>query len=91
MFPQLRVERLLLHVVSGVLQTWTNCFGFAKMKIFERSQFLDCAFLEFQETVMCQKLLTRSPSPKLGLTRGLHLTHFVVYLVLAIKEIITVY
>jgi len=85
------VERLVLPAVPDMLETWTNSFGFAKMTNFERSQFLDCAFLEFQETVMCQKLLTRSPSPKLGLTRGLHLTHFVVYLVLAIKEIITVY
>ncbi|KAH1262960.1 Increased DNA methylation 1 [Glycine max] len=73
---QIGVERLVLPAVPDMLETWTNSFGFAKMTNFERSQFLDCAFLEFQETVMCQKLLTRSPSPKLGLTRGLHLTHF---------------
>ncbi|KAL5125132.1 Increased DNA methylation 1 [Glycine soja] len=66
---QIGVERLVLPAVPDMLETWTNSFGFAKMTNFERSQFLDCAFLEFQETVMCQKLLTRSPSPKLGLTR----------------------
>ena len=76
--------------VSGVLETWTNSFGFAKMTNFERSQFLDYAFLDFQETIMCQKLLKRSSSPESVLTRGFDLTHFVDSLVLAIKEI-TVY
>ncbi|KAL2584991.1 hypothetical protein AAZV13_14G160600 [Glycine max] len=87
---QLGVERLVLPAVSGVLETWTNSFGFAKMTNFERSQFLDYAFLDFQETIMCQKLLKRSSSPESVLTRGFDLTHFVDSLVLAIKEI-TVY
>ncbi|KAG5122621.1 hypothetical protein JHK84_040961 [Glycine max] len=84
---QLGVERLVLPAVSGVLETWTNSFGFAKMTNFERSQFLDYAFLDFQETIMCQKLLKRSSSPESVLTRGFDLTHFVDSLVLAIKEI----
>ncbi|KAG4390056.1 hypothetical protein GLYMA_06G213101v4 [Glycine max] len=33
---QLGVERLVLLAVSGVLETWTNSFGFAKMTNFER-------------------------------------------------------
>jgi len=70
---QLGVERLVLPAVPAVLETWTKSFGFAQMSNFDRSQFLDCAFLDFQETVMCQKLLTRIPSPQSGVTRGLHL------------------
>ncbi|KAK7372105.1 hypothetical protein VNO80_05474 [Phaseolus coccineus] len=66
---QLGVERLVLPAVPAVLETWTKSFGFAQMTNFDRSQFLDCAFLDFQETVMCQKLLTRIPSPQSGLTR----------------------
>ena len=43
----IRVKRKgkVVHVgildVYGVLETWTNSFGFAKMTNFERSQFLD--------------------------------------------------
>ncbi|KAL2317482.1 hypothetical protein Fmac_031358 [Flemingia macrophylla] len=69
---QLGVERLVLPAVTDVLETWTNSFGFAEMTNFERSQFLDYAFLDFQETVMCQKFLTRIPSPESGLTRDTH-------------------
>ncbi|XP_027368443.1 uncharacterized protein LOC113874420 [Abrus precatorius] len=57
----LGVERLVLPAVPGVLETWTNSFGFEKMTIFERSQYVDYSFLDFQGTVMCQKLLTRIP------------------------------
>lgn len=74
---ELGVERLVLPAVPGVLDTWTNSFGFEKMTNCVRSQFLDYAFLDFQETIMCQKILTRSPSPESGLTRGLQLTLFV--------------
>ncbi|KAK7385538.1 hypothetical protein VNO78_31261 [Psophocarpus tetragonolobus] len=69
---KLGVERLVLPAVPDVLETWTKSFGFAKMTSFERSQFLDCAFLDFQETALCQKLLTRIPSPDSGLTREAH-------------------
>ncbi|KAK7387243.1 hypothetical protein VNO78_27883 [Psophocarpus tetragonolobus] len=56
---QLGVERLVLPAVPSVLETWTGSFGFAKMTDFERSQFLDYTFLDFQDTIMCQKLLIR--------------------------------
>nr|KYP47148.1 Chromodomain-helicase-DNA-binding protein 4 [Cajanus cajan] len=59
---QLGVERLVLPAVPSVLETWTGSFGFAKMTDFERSQFLDYTFLDFQGTIMCQKLLTNIPS-----------------------------
>ncbi|XP_014503178.2 uncharacterized protein LOC106763506 [Vigna radiata var. radiata] len=65
----LGVERLVLPAVPAVLETWTKSFGFAQMSNFDRSQFLDCAFLDFQETIMCQKFLTRIPSPQSGVTR----------------------
>ncbi|KAL9320053.1 hypothetical protein ACSQ67_011892 [Phaseolus vulgaris] len=54
---KLDVERLVLPAVPSVLETWTNSFGFAKMTIHERSQFLGYTFLDFEGTVMCQKLL----------------------------------
>ncbi|CAJ1970650.1 unnamed protein product [Sphenostylis stenocarpa] len=66
---QLGVERLVLPAVPVVLETWTKSFGFAQMTNFDRSQFSDCAFLDFQETVMCQKLLRKIPSPQSSLTR----------------------
>jgi len=85
---ELGVERLVLPAVPAVLETWTKCFGFEQMTNFDRSQFLDCAFLDFQKTVMCQKLLTGIPSPHSVLTRGLHLNRFLLALVvLSIKEI----
>ncbi|KAK7300928.1 hypothetical protein RJT34_11781 [Clitoria ternatea] len=69
---QLGVERLVLPAVPGVLETWTNSFGFSEMTNFERSQFLDYAFLEFQGTVMCQKLLTKIPSSDSVVTKETH-------------------
>ncbi|XP_028784602.1 uncharacterized protein LOC114740599 [Neltuma alba] len=57
---QLGVERIVLPAVPSVLETWTTSFGFAKMTNAERSQFLDCTFLDFQDTVMCQKLLIKN-------------------------------
>ncbi|MED6149828.1 hypothetical protein PIB30_066307 [Stylosanthes scabra] len=60
---QLGVERLVLPAVPSVVETWTGSFGFVKMTEFERSQFLDNTFLDFQGTVMCQKLLMKIPSP----------------------------
>ncbi|KAF7816117.1 Increased DNA methylation 1 [Senna tora] len=57
---ELGVERLVLPAVPSVLETWTTSFGFAKMTSSERSQFMDYTFLDFQDTVMCQKLLTKT-------------------------------
>ncbi|XP_017434654.2 uncharacterized protein LOC108341489 isoform X1 [Vigna angularis] len=54
---KLDVERLVLPAVPSVLETWTGSFGFAKMTDYERSQFLDYTFLDFEGTIMCQKLL----------------------------------
>ncbi|KAK6935712.1 hypothetical protein RJ641_032742 [Dillenia turbinata] len=36
----------------------------------ERFKFLDCTFLDFQDTVMCQKLLMKAPSANLSPSRG---------------------
>ncbi|GAU25957.1 hypothetical protein TSUD_373580 [Trifolium subterraneum] len=66
---QLGVERLVLPAVPGVLETWTSSFGFKQMTNFERSQFLDYSFLDFQGTVMCQKLLSTHPLPESNVTR----------------------
>ncbi|KAL1370126.1 hypothetical protein AAHE18_01G037300 [Arachis hypogaea] len=60
---QLGVERLVLPAVPSVVDTWTGSFGFVKMTKFERLQFLDNTFLDFQDTIMCQKLL-KIPSPE---------------------------
>lgn len=68
---ELGVERLVLPAVPAVLDTWTNAFGFVQMTSDERSQFLDYAFLDFQGTVICQKLLAPIPSPNSVVTRGL--------------------
>ncbi|CAK7330553.1 unnamed protein product [Dovyalis caffra] len=59
---ELGVQRLVLPAVPGVLSTWTGSFGFSKMKDSERLQFLDYTFLDFQDTVMCQKPLMKLPS-----------------------------
>ncbi|XP_027337474.1 uncharacterized protein LOC113851199 [Abrus precatorius] len=60
---QLGVERLVLPAIPSVLETCTRSFGFAKMTSFERSRFLDYTFLDFQGTIMCQKLLMKIQSP----------------------------
>ncbi|MED6198081.1 hypothetical protein PIB30_062687 [Stylosanthes scabra] len=70
MLSQLGVERLVLPAVPSVLDTWTNSFGFDPMTEFQRSQFLDYTFLDFQGTTMCQKLLRKeSQSPDSVITR----------------------
>lgn len=68
---QLGVERLVLPAVPSVVDTWTGSFGFSKMTNFDRSQFLDYTFLDFPGTIMCQKLLTKIPSPDSVLPIGL--------------------
>ncbi|KAL9371292.1 hypothetical protein Peur_036432 [Populus x canadensis] len=59
---ELGVQRLILPAVPGVLNTWTGSFGFSKMTDSERLQFVDYTFLDFQDTVICQKLLMKLPS-----------------------------
>ncbi|XP_058068718.1 uncharacterized protein LOC131218051 [Magnolia sinica] len=58
MLSYMGVERLFLPAIPQTLETWTTAFGFTKMTGSERLEFLHHVFLEFQETVMCQKLLT---------------------------------
>ncbi|XP_057430302.1 uncharacterized protein LOC130723321 isoform X2 [Lotus japonicus] len=72
---QLGVERLVLPAVPGVLGTWTGSFGFVEMTNFERSQFLDYTFLDFQDTIMCQKQLMKIPSPISVLTTEFQQKH----------------
>ncbi|KAA8543719.1 hypothetical protein F0562_022104 [Nyssa sinensis] len=68
---ELGVERLVLPAVPSVLNTWTTSFGFSKMTASERLNFLDYTFLDFQGTIMCQKLLTKIPSAESNILRGL--------------------
>ncbi|KAI3984479.1 hypothetical protein MKX01_000142 [Papaver californicum] len=60
---ELEVERLILPAVPQVLQTWTTSFGFSNMPDSERLEFLQYTFLDFQDTIMCQKIL-RMLSPE---------------------------
>lgn len=60
MLMELGVERLVLPAVPSVLNTWTTSFGFSKMTPSERLKFLDYTFLDFQGTIMCQKLLNKN-------------------------------
>jgi N-acetylglutamate synthase-like GNAT family acetyltransferase len=61
----LGVERLTLPAAPTVLKTWTTSFGFSKMTDSERLQFLDYAFLDFQDTIMCQRLLRKNPEAEI--------------------------
>ncbi|KAH0668229.1 hypothetical protein KY285_029435 [Solanum tuberosum] len=58
----LGVERLVLPAVPGVLNTWTTKFGFSVVKQSERANFFDYTFLDFQGTIMCQKILEKTPA-----------------------------
>ncbi|KAL5748109.1 hypothetical protein ACOSQ2_025406 [Xanthoceras sorbifolium] len=67
---ELGVQRLMLPAIPSVLNTWTTSFGFSRMTHPERLNFLDLTFLDFQGTIMCQKLLSNSPSAVLKQPRG---------------------
>ncbi|KAH7523730.1 hypothetical protein FEM48_Zijuj06G0042800 [Ziziphus jujuba var. spinosa] len=58
----LGVEKLTLPAIATTLETWINRFGFSKMTLAERSQLLKYTFLDFPDTVMCQKFLKKSTS-----------------------------
>ncbi|WMV19638.1 hypothetical protein MTR67_013023 [Solanum verrucosum] len=58
---ELGVERLVLPAAPTVLNTWTTSFGFTMVKESQRLNFLNYTFLDFQGTVMCQKLLQDIP------------------------------
>ena len=51
------VQKLILSAVPAAIDTWTSNFGFSHMTDDERSELLQFTFLDFQETIMCQKLL----------------------------------
>ncbi|XP_050213716.1 increased DNA methylation 1-like isoform X2 [Mercurialis annua] len=54
---ELGVQRMILPAVRSVLNTWTGSFGFSKLTEAERLQLVKYPFLDFQDTVMCHKLL----------------------------------
>ncbi|XP_004295769.1 PREDICTED: uncharacterized protein LOC101307102 [Fragaria vesca subsp. vesca] len=70
MLMDLGVERLVLPAVPSVLNTWTTAFGFSRMTKPERLQFLDHTFLDFQDTLMCQKLLMKISAAEPSLLIG---------------------
>ncbi|KAK8704432.1 hypothetical protein V6N13_048054 [Hibiscus sabdariffa] len=53
---KLGVQKLILPAVAGVVDTWTTNFGFSQMTRDQRSKFLQYTFLDFQGTIMCQKI-----------------------------------
>ncbi|CAM8967333.1 unnamed protein product [Rhodiola kirilowii] len=67
---ELGVERLVLPACSSVLKTWTSSFGFSEMTESERIQFLSYTFLDFQGTILCQKLLQHNLPAKATLSQG---------------------
>ncbi|KAK1426849.1 hypothetical protein QVD17_15529 [Tagetes erecta] len=68
---ELGVERLVLPAVSSVLHTWTRSFGFSEMSKSDKSKLFGCAFLDFQGTTRCHKLLaTDLPSKKRSISKG---------------------
>lgn len=71
MLMDLGVERLVLPAVPSVLNTWTIAFGFSRMTKPERLQFLDHTFLDFQDTLMCQKLLMKISAAEPSLSIGI--------------------
>lgn len=64
------MERLVLPATPTMLNTWTSSFGFSEMTASEKLQFLDYTFLDFPDSIMCQKLLVKNPSSELSLLEG---------------------
>ncbi|KAE8704139.1 Galactose oxidase/kelch repeat superfamily protein [Hibiscus syriacus] len=54
---KLGVEMLVLPAVPTTFETWTNNFGFSLMPCVERAKLLPYNLLDFQGTIICQKLL----------------------------------
>ncbi|TXG74413.1 hypothetical protein EZV62_002992 [Acer yangbiense] len=67
---EIGVEKLILPAIPNMLDTWTTSFGFSEMTHSERLSLLDFAFLDFQGTIMCQKLLSKTPSVLFKQPRG---------------------
>ncbi|OVA02721.1 GNAT domain [Macleaya cordata] len=55
---ELGVKKLILPAILQMLLSWTTSFGFSMMTNFERLKFLEYTYLDFQDTTMCQKILT---------------------------------
>ncbi|KAL5144655.1 Increased DNA methylation 1 [Glycine soja] len=53
----LGVEEIVLPSTPKVIDTWTNSFDFEKMTLSVKSKFLDHVFLDFEDTILCHKLL----------------------------------
>ncbi|CAO2825117.1 unnamed protein product [Amaranthus hypochondriacus] len=60
---KLGVKRLVLPAAASVLNTWTTAFEFTPVTEVERSEFLCYSFLDFQDTILCQKPLRKRSSP----------------------------
>ena len=65
------VERLTLPAAPSVVDTWVTSFGFSKMTDSERLRFLDYTLLDFQDAVLCQKLLMKIPSTNSSQSTGI--------------------
>ncbi|KAE8679910.1 Galactose oxidase/kelch repeat superfamily protein [Hibiscus syriacus] len=55
---KLGVDMLVLPALPTTFETWTNNFGFSRMPYVERVKLFPYAILDFQGTIICQKLLT---------------------------------
>ncbi|WCJ35552.1 Acyl-CoA N-acyltransferase with RING/FYVE/PHD-type zinc finger domain [Euphorbia peplus] len=56
---KLGVQKLVLPSAPTTLQTWMDGFGFSEMTEADRRQYFNYSFLDFQGTIMCQKLLAK--------------------------------
>nr|KYP70405.1 Chromodomain-helicase-DNA-binding protein 4 [Cajanus cajan] len=55
----LGVEEIVLPSAQEAIDTWTKTFGFARMTLSVKSQFLDHVFLDFKDIIMCHKVLVK--------------------------------
>ncbi|MBA0676534.1 hypothetical protein Goari_018009, partial [Gossypium aridum] len=55
---KLGVEKLILPALPTTVDTWVKCFGFTRMEKYEILNLLRYSLLDFQGTILCQKLLT---------------------------------
>ncbi|XP_031254888.1 increased DNA methylation 1-like [Pistacia vera] len=62
---EIGVMNLILPSAHSVVNTWITKFGFSEMTKWERLKYSNYTFLDFQDTIMCQKLLVKMPSANL--------------------------
>lgn len=65
------MEQIALPAIPSALNTWTGSFGFTKMDELERLQFVNHTFLNFPDTIMCQKQLLNAPSMESTMSNGI--------------------